>query len=116
AAGWKTSAALYFEPEHDLVRFLITERRLLDIQDLHGHVAAEFKAAGEIPTVAVPIVEGDELSAFMIYGLHRDGTKLDPDECQTLEALCDTAAQAYVRVENLRLRAMVERPLRGGLG
>lgn len=61
--------------------------------------------------IAVPIFEGDDLVAFAIYGLHRDGTKLDPDECDTLEALCDTAAQAYIQVENLRLRALVERPL-----
>lgn len=111
AAGWKPSTHLDFEGEHDLVRFLSTERRLLQVNDLHGHVAAEFRQTGATPAVAVPILEGDELSAFTIYGLHRDGTKLDPDECETLEALCDTAAQAYVRVENLKLRALVERSL-----
>lgn len=111
AAGWTALAALDFEPEHDLVRFLSTERRLLQVNDLHGHVAAEFREAGATPAVAVPVIEGDELSAFTIYGLHRDGTKLDPDECDTLETLCDTAAQAYVRVEMLKLRALVEEPL-----
>jgi hypothetical protein len=111
AAGWVPSAALAFEPEHDLVRFLGTERRLLQIHDLHRHVAGEFDVAGATPAVAVPIFEGDQLAAFTIYGLHRDGTKLDPDECETLEALCDTAAQAYIRVENLQLRASLERPL-----
>jgi hypothetical protein len=111
AAGWNPAAALAFEQEHDLVRFLGTERSLLHIRDLHRHVAVEFDAAGAAPAVAVPMFEGDQLAAFTIYGLHRDGTKLDPDECETLEALCDTAAQAYIRVENLRLRALVERPL-----
>lgn len=110
-AGWNPSAALGFDQEHDLVRFLGTERKLLHIHDLHRHVAAEFTNAGATPAVAVPIFEGDDLAAFTIYGLHRDGTKLDPDECDILEALCDTAAQAYVRVENLELRALVDRPL-----
>lgn len=110
-AGWNPSAALGFEQEHDLVRFLGTERKLLHVHDLHRHVAAEFADAGATPAVAVPIFEGDDLGAFTIYGLHRDGTKLDPDECDTLEALCDTAAQAYVRVENLQLRALADRPL-----
>ena len=109
-AGWNGSAALALEQEHDLVRFLATERRLLQIRDLHGHVAAEFDRAGAAPAVAVPIFEGDELYAFAIYGLHRDGTKLDPDERDTLETLCDTAAQAYIRVENLQLRALVKGP------
>jgi hypothetical protein len=111
AAGWNPSTTLAFEEEHDLVRFLGTERRLLQIHDLRRDVAAEFKSAGPAPSVAVPIFEGDELAAFTVYGLHRDGTKLDPDECETLEALCDTAAQAYVRVENLKLRALLGRPL-----
>jgi len=111
SAGWEASAASDFEREHDLVRFLSTERRLLQIADLHDRVGAEFGKLGATPAVAVPIFEGDELRGFAIYGLHRDGTKLDPDECETLEALCETAAQAYVRVENLRLRALVDRPL-----
>ncbi|HTX56279.1 MAG TPA: GAF domain-containing protein, partial [Candidatus Acidoferrales bacterium] len=108
AAGWRRSTVLDFEHEHDLIRFLSTERRLLDVKDLHRRVAAQFNEAGVGPAVAVPIFEGDELSGFAIYGLHRDGTKLDPDERELLEALCDSAAQAYVRVENLRLRALVE--------
>ena len=111
AAGWDVPASFEFQQEHDLIRFLATERRLIHISDLHGHVASEFGAAGASTAVAVPIFEGDDLSGFTVYGLHRDGTKLDPDECDTLEALCDTAAQAYVRVENLRLRALVEGPL-----
>jgi len=118
AAGWRRSTVLHFEQEHDLIRFLSTERRLLDVKDLHRRVAAELNEAGVGPAVAVPILEGDELSGFTIYGLHRDGTKLDPDEREVLEALCDSAAQAYVRVENLRLRALVEEvaPISGSDG
>ena len=61
------------------------------------------------PAVAVPVFDGDDLSAFALYGLHRNGTKLDPDEIDTLEQLCSTAAQAYMRIENLKYR-MPEAP------
>jgi len=44
-------------------------------------------------------------AALLCTGLHRDGTNLDPDEQEVLDTLCQTAAQACVRVENLELRA-----------
>ncbi len=59
------------------------------------------------PTVAVPVFNGDELAGFILYGVHRDGTRLDPDEVALLETLAESAGQAYVRVENPRLRALV---------
>ncbi|MBV9270921.1 MAG: hypothetical protein JO165_07505 [Candidatus Eremiobacteraeota bacterium] len=106
AEGWAHSDALAFQSEHDIVRFLAAERSRLHIADLRSHVASEFIDAGAVPAVAVPIFEGDNLAAFTLYGLHRDGTKLDPDEIETLEVLCETAAQAYLRIENLQYRAL----------
>lgn len=106
-AGWDRAAGVSFGRDHDLVRFLVTERSRLDISDLREHVRAEFRESGAVPVLAVPILEGDALYGFAIYGLHRDGTKLDPDEGEVLETLCQTAAQAYVRIEVLRLRALV---------
>lgn len=110
AAGWDAPAAIAFEREHDLVRFLATERTRVDIRDLRKHVTAEFVESGTLPAIAVPIFRGDDLFAFALYGLHRDGTRLDPDEVDILERLCDTAAQAYMRIENVRYHAMLESP------
>ncbi len=107
AQGWN-GAALSFEHEHDVVRFLATERRRLEVRDLRQRVKAEISASGVMPAIAVPIFEGDDLRGFALYGLHRDGTKLDPDEVDILETLCQTAAQAYVRIENLRLRELLD--------
>jgi hypothetical protein len=111
AAGWDASDAIAFEREHDLVRFLATERTRLAIRDLRRHVTAEFVESGVLPAVAIPIFRGDDLFAFAVYGLHRDGTQLDPDELDILERLCETAAQAYMRIENVRYHALLERPL-----
>ncbi|HZZ65532.1 MAG TPA: hypothetical protein VFE17_08540 [Candidatus Baltobacteraceae bacterium] len=106
AQGWN-GATHWFEREHDVVRFLATERRRLDLRDLRERVRVEIAEPGVMPAMAVPIFEGDDLRGFALYGLHRDGTKLDPDEVDVLETLCQTAAQAYVRIENLRMRELL---------
>lgn len=94
-----------------MVRFLKAERSRIYIDDLNVRVAEAFADAGAIPTVAVPIFDGDDLGGFALYGLHRDGTRLDPDEVALLEALAESAGQAYVRVENARLRSLMAAPL-----
>jgi hypothetical protein len=106
AQGWN-GAAPSFEREHDIVRFLATERRRLELRDLRERVKIEMAEPGAMPAFAIPIFEGDDLRGFALYGLHRDGTKLDPDEVDVLEHLCQTAAQAYVRIENLQMRQLL---------
>ena len=98
--------------EHDLVRFLATERGRVQLGDFRQSVRSELVESGTAPAIAIPIFEGDDLRGFVLYGLHRDGTNLDPDEQEVLETLCQTAAQAYVRVENVELRALL-RPSAG---
>jgi hypothetical protein len=104
--GWSGEVPS-FESEHVLVRFLTTERRRVELRDLRKRVKSEIAEAGPMPAIGVPIFEGDDLRGFALYGLHRDGTRLDPDEVDVLEALCQTAAQAYVRIENLRMRQLI---------
>ncbi|HEY1976476.1 MAG TPA: hypothetical protein VGG89_08030 [Candidatus Baltobacteraceae bacterium] len=103
--GWNHGTD--FDREHDVVRFLTTERARIQLGDFRQAVKAELVESGTSPTIAIPIFEGDDLRGFALYGLHRDGTNLDPDEQEVLETLCQTAAQAYVRVENLELRALM---------
>lgn len=106
AQGWKGDARS-FGREDDIVRFLATERHRLELRDLRERVKADIAAPGAMPAIAVPIFEGDDLCGFALYGLHRDGTKLDPDEIDVLETLCQTATQAYVRIENLKMRRLL---------
>lgn len=68
-----------------IIRFLLTERSCVYVDDLNDRVAATF--AFGIATVAIPIFNGDDLAGFTLYGVHRDGTRLDPDEAAVLEAL-----------------------------
>jgi len=108
AAGWNHPDAIVFDADHDLVRFLVTERKVLHLSDLRSHVFAQLRDGDSAPAIVIPILQGDELFAFALYGIHRDGTKLDPDEVQTLESLCEVGAQAYTRVENVRYRELVQ--------
>ena len=110
AAGWERPNAQAFDADHDLVRFLLTERKTIRLSDLRAYVATQLRENDTQPAIVIPIFESDDLAAFALYGIHRDGTQLDPDEVQTLEALCDAAAQAYTRVENLRYRTLVSSP------
>jgi hypothetical protein len=104
--GWN-GVAPSLEREHDVVRFLTTERRRLELRDLRKRAKVEIAEPEVMPAIAIPILEGDDLRGFALYGLHRDGTKLDPDEVDVLETLCQTAAQAYVRIENLQMRQLI---------
>jgi hypothetical protein len=107
-AGWNHPDATVFDADHDLVRFLATERKPLHLADLRSHVWAQLRDGEAAPAIVIPIFQGDDLAAFALYGVHREGTKLDPDEVQALEALCEVAAQAYTRVENMRYRELVQ--------
>lgn len=88
-----------FAEDNDLVRFLTTERARVNLRDLDRDAEA---------AVAIPIFQGSALTGFALYGTHRDGTSLDPDEVETLEHLCEAAAQAYTLIENSRYRSLLQ--------
>ncbi|HEY9180489.1 MAG TPA: hypothetical protein VIO32_07195, partial [Candidatus Baltobacteraceae bacterium] len=96
-SGYDAANAAAFEPDHDLVRFLDTEKATLKLGDLTENPFGQ-------ACVAIPIHQGPELTGFAVYGIHRDGTALDPDELETLEHLCESAARAYTYIEVSRYR------------
>ena len=98
AGGYETASTAAFESDSDLVRFLSIENARVNLADLTEN---PFGRA----SVAIPIHQGPEMTGFVVYGVHRDGTALDPDELETLERLCDAAAQAYTYIEVSRYRA-----------
>lgn len=102
AQGWNDLEIPSFGRDHDVVRFLLAERTRLFIGDLREYVAAPFRELGAAPAVAIPVFQGNRLTAFALYGVHRTGTKLDPDEVETLEHICEAAAQAYTGIELAR--------------
>ncbi len=106
SVGWNPLELPAFERDDDAVRFLMAERTRLYLTDLHARVHGASFESGTAPAVAIPIFEGNSLTGFGLYALHRDATKLDPDEIETLERLCETAAQAYTGIELARYRSL----------
>lgn len=102
--GWTRSELPVFEREDDVVRFLAAERIRLHVDDVRSRLRPIFSEGSATPALAIPIFQANDLTGFVIYGLHRDGTRLDPDEEQVLERLCETAAQAYTGIELAQYR------------
>jgi hypothetical protein len=63
---------------------------------------------GEHPVLAVPISVRNELRAIALYGPHRRGDDLDPDEVSTLATLAGGASAALDHAEAARLRKEIE--------
>ncbi len=104
--GWNPADMRAFSSDDDLVRFLLAERSRVFIADLRKHIVEGFREHGVAPAVGIPVFQGNRLTAFAIYAIHRDGTKLDPDEIETLEHLCNSAAQAYTGLELARYQRL----------
>lgn len=69
--------------------------------------------------LALPLLARRELGGFVLYGAHRDGADLDPDEIKALTPLVTSAAITYdhleaagLREENAELRATSLQPRR----
>jgi hypothetical protein len=55
--------------------------------------------------LAVPVMVRHDLVSFTLYGAHRNGAQLDPEEVELLEGLANEASRSYDHVEAVRVRA-----------
>ena len=62
------------------------------------------------PSLAVPVAVRNELLAIVVYGPHRRGDDLDPDEVSILALLAVSASAAFDHVEAVLLREASTRP------
>lgn len=91
-----------FEANNLLVRMLRSSEKLIWLDEVRSHLDAENAA---IYVVAVPVSIRHELVSFTLYGAHKNGAQLDPDEVRLLEELAREASRAYDHVEAVRTRA-----------
>ena len=56
------------------------------------------------PILAIPLVVRHDLIAFVLYGGHKTGEAIDPDEQKTLAHLAHAAASAY---EHIHAKALL---------
>lgn len=89
-----------FDENHNLVRFLHAEESVVWLDDIGIHRESEIG----VFVVAVPVIVRHELIGFTLYGAHRSGAQIDPDEIRIFEELAVEAARAYDHVEAVRTR------------
>jgi PDZ domain len=90
-----------FETNHLLVRMLLAGEDHIWLDELRTHLEAENAA---IYALAVPVTVRHELVSFTLYGVHRNGAQLDPEEVDLLEELAREASRAYDHVEAVRMK------------
>jgi hypothetical protein len=90
-----------FDGNHLLVRMLQSEEHRVWLDELRGHLDRE---QAKHYVIAIPVTVRHELVSFTLYGPHRNGSQLDPDEIELLEDLAREASRAYDHIEAVRLR------------
>jgi hypothetical protein len=93
-----------FDRDHNLVRFLKAGEEIVWLNDVRAHLDPSNTA---VYVLAVPVCVRHELVSFALYGAHRNGSQIDPDEVELLKALVREAARAYDHVEAVRTRQLI---------
>jgi hypothetical protein len=112
ATGWQAGDVARIAAAEPLIAHLATGDESLALADVHRPLDARFPAGAAAPILAVPISARARLIGFTLYGAHRGGEALNPDERHMLHRLAVAAAAAYDHLEAEELRSEVER-LRG---
>ncbi len=90
-----------FEANHLLVRMLQSGEQRVWLEELRGHLDRE---QAKYYVLAMPVTVRHELVSFVLYGAHRNGAQLDPEEIESLEELAREASRAYDHIEAVRVR------------
>jgi hypothetical protein len=106
AEGWNHIGSQELTSDDPLVLHLLAEESPIRLADV-------IWAADERPThvgdavLAMPVLLRDQLVSIVLYGAHRNGADIDPDEVRSIALLVDNAGAAYDHIEARTLRAQV---------
>ena len=104
--GWDHADVRELGPDDPLVLHLLAESapvRLADVtwsDDGAPHMAHA--------VLAMPLLLRDQIVSIALYGPHRSGADIDPDEEKSLAPLLERAGAAYDHIDAQALRAKVE--------
>ncbi len=96
-----TMAPAGFDVNHLLVRMLKASEETVWLDELRSHLDADNAA---IYVIAIPVSVRHELVSFTLYGAHRNGAQLDPEEVELLRNLAREASRAYDHIEAVHAR------------
>jgi hypothetical protein len=110
STGWDGASLDTLQRDDRLVRRLLADTATLAIDPARWNPNGLPPAPNE-PVLALALTRGSVLVGIALYGRHRNGTEIDPEEKRLLRRLCDAAASAY---RNAELQSEVSQ-LRGRL-
>jgi hypothetical protein len=90
-----------FDANHLLVRMLLSSEKRMWLDEVRAYLDPVNAA---VYVLAVPVLVRHELVSFTLYGGHRNGAQLDPEEVELLEELANEASRSYDHVEAVRVR------------
>jgi hypothetical protein len=94
-----------FDANHLLVRMLLAGEKRMWLDEVRAYLDP---ANAAVYVLAVPVMVRHDLVSFTLYGAHRNGAQLDPEEVELLEELANEASRSYDHVEAVRVRARYE--------
>jgi len=104
--GWDNSTAKRLDADAAFLAPVLSHRRLADLQE-HAEESFDLPKGTRRPIVGVPATIRGRVLAVALYGPHHSGADLDSNERAMLARLADTAAEAYVEIENAALRKRI---------
>lgn len=106
AVGWDRVDARVLTPNDPLVLHLLAEEAPVRLADVAWGSDASPTHVGD-SVLALPVLLRDELAAIVLYGPHRNGADIDPDEVRSILLLVERAGAAYDHIEARTLREQV---------
>jgi len=106
--GWPESALSVISAEDLLVLHLAAGREALRPSEIRWE-CDDLPRDGAAPIIAFPVFVRQRLEAFVLFGSHRNGADIDPDEQRLLRQLAANAGAAYDHIDAERVRAEMER-------
>ena len=103
ARAWPNGKAISVPVDDRLVAELRSEREPLALDAL-GWKHADGPTGACAPLIAVPALARSDLHAFVLYGGHREGAAINPDERSLLSALATSAGATFDHLDAQRAR------------
>ena len=107
AVGWSEGDPAQLGPDHPLVLHLLAQGAPVRLADVRwSSDESPFRIGSTV--LAIPVLLREQVASIVLYGPHRTGADIDPDEVRSLLPLVERAGAAYDHIEAQALRARVE--------
>jgi hypothetical protein len=104
--GWSHGDVTELTPNDPLVLHLVAENVPVRVSEVTWSFDEPPRLANSL--LAMPVLLRDQIVAIALYGPHRTGADIDPDEQKSLVPLVERAGAAYDHIDAEALRAKVE--------